>query len=147
MRKIYFVELSTPEREQLLALTRSRETNARRWHRARTLLLADRGRPDGELPDTEIAAALGCCVRTVERTRKRFAEEGLEATSSEAPRPGRAKKLSSKEEALLIATACSEAPDRRDRWTMRLLADRMVELTTHEVVSRELVRRTLKKTP
>lgn len=146
MSKIYVVELSTPEREQLLALTRSGETNARRWRRARTLLLADRGRPDGERPDSDIASALGCCVRTVERTRKRFVEEGLEAALSEAPRPGRSKKLDAGEEALLIATACSAPPEGRDRWTMRLLSAQMEALTPHEVVSRELVRRTLKKT-
>jgi hypothetical protein len=83
-------------------------------------------------------------VRTVERTRKRFAEDGLEAALS-APRPER-RKLVASEEALLIATACSEPPDDRDRWTMRLLSARMEALTPHDVVSRELVRRTLKNT-
>ena len=147
MSKIYVVELTDTEREKLFLLTRSGETKARRWRRARTLLLADRNRPGDERSDAEIAAALGCCVRTIERTRKRFVEEGLEAALSEAPRPGRAKKLSPKEEALLIATACTEPLEGRDRWTMRLLSAQMVELTAHEVVSRELVRRTLKKTP
>jgi hypothetical protein len=114
MSKIYVVELTDAQREHLLTLTRSGETNARRWRRARTLLLADRDRPEGERPDSEIASALGCFVRTVERTRKRFGEEGVEAALSEAPRPGRSKKLDADEEALLIATACTAPPEGRD---------------------------------
>lgn len=141
MTKKYVVNLSDQERQFLGDLTSKGQTKARRLRRARSLLLADEGHSD-----SYIAEALGCGRATVERTRTRCVEEGLEAALSESPRPGKAPKLDGAEEALLVALSCSEAPQGKLRWTTRLLADRRVELTEHEVVSRELVRRTLKKT-
>lgn len=141
MTKKYIVNLSGEERRYLRDLTTKGQTKARRLRRARTLLLTDEGHTDAF-----IAEALGCGHATVERTRQKAVEEGLEAALSEGPRSGKAKKLSGKEEALLVALACSDAPEGRSRWTIRLLADKMVELTEQETVSRELVRKTLKKT-
>lgn len=141
MTKKYVVNLSDEERRSLRDLTSKGQTKARRLRRARTLLLADEGHSD-----SFIAEAVGCGRATVERTRKRCVEEGLGAALSESPRPGSAPKLDGAEEAMLVALACSEAPGGRARWTIRLLSDKMIELTEHESVSRELVRRTLKKT-
>lgn len=141
MKRRYAVTLTDEEGRYLRHLTTRGQTNARRLRRARTLLLADEGHADAF-----IAEALGCGINTVERTRKRCVEEGLEAALSEKPRKGREPKLDGKEEALLVAVACSDAPEGKSRWTVRMLADKMVELTEHERVSRELVRRTLKKT-
>lgn len=141
MKRRYVVNLTDEERRYLRELTTKGQAKARRLRRARTLLLADAGRSDAF-----VSEALGCGINTVERTRKRCVEEGIEAALSERPRPGKAPKLDSAEEALLVAVACSDAPQGRSRWTMRLLSDKMVELTEHEAVSRELVRRTLKKT-
>lgn len=141
MNRKYLVTLSDEERQYLRDITTKGHTKARRLRRAHTLLLSDEG-----YSARFIAEALGCGTATVERTRQQCVEEGLEAALSEKPRPGRKPKLSGKEEALLVALACSEAPEGSARWTIRLLADKIVELTDHEVFSRESVRRTLKKT-
>lgn len=141
MTKKYTVNLSDEERRYLRDLTTKGQTKARRLRRARTLLLADEGRTDAF-----ISEALGCGHAIVERTRQRCVEEGLEAALLDKPRPAAAPKLSGKEEALLVALACSDAPEGRSRWTIRLLVDKMAELTEHTTVSRELVRRSLKKT-
>lgn len=141
MKKLYNVELTEAERTRLLLLIGSGESNARRLRRARTLLLADEGRTDAE-----IASALHIGTATVARTRKRISEEGLDASLSERPRPGGEPKLGPKEEAHLIALACSEPPEGRERWALRMLADRMVELGHVDELSYETVRRTLKKT-
>ena len=141
MNKRFHVKLSDDQDALLKQLTSKGHAQARRLRRARTLLLAHQGHTDAQ-----IAQALGVAVRTVERTRRRFAQEGLQAALSEKPRPGKAPKLTGKQEAVLVALACSEAPEGRQRWTMQLLADKMVELTAQESLSRETVRRTLKKT-
>ncbi len=141
MKKVYRVDLNEVERTQLLALINTGKSNARRLRRARTLLLADEGKTD-----REIAAALHIGPATGARTRQRFAQEGLEAALAERPRPGGEKKLSSRQEAFLIALACTEPPEGKARWALRMLADRMVELGTVEGLSYETVRRTLKKT-
>jgi transposase len=141
MAKKYIINLSEEERHYLRELTTKGQTKARRLRRARTLLLAGEGHAD-----SFVAQALGCGIATVERTRARCVEEGLEAALSERARPGAERKLTGKEEALLVALACSEAPEGVQRWTMQLLADKVVELTGHETLSRETVRRTLKKT-
>jgi transposase len=85
-------------------------------------------------------------IATVERVRKRFVEEGLEAALNERPRPGGQRKLDGKQEAFLIALACSTPPEGRRSWTMQLLADKLVELRVIDAISDETVRRTLKKT-
>jgi transposase len=117
------------------------KASARKLTRARLLLKAA-----DHKTDEEIAQALGIGIATVERTRQRFVERGL-AALSERPRPGKAPKLEAKAQARLIAEACSAAPDGRERWTLQLLADRVVTLGLAETYSDESVRRVLKKTP
>jgi transposase len=141
MKKLYTVDLTDTEREALLALIRSGTAGARRLRRARTLLLADEGKTD-----PQIASALHTGRATVARTRQRFAQEGLEAALAERPRPGGEPKLSPKQEALLVALACSKPPEGKQRWALRMLADRMVELGHVDELSYETVRRRLKKT-
>jgi len=137
----YVVQLTAEERERLRGLTRKGKTLARQVRRAQTLLLADEGRTD-----EQIAAALHAGHATVARTRQRFVEEGLEAALTERPRPGAAPKLSPKQQAFTIALACTKPPEGQLRWTMQLLADRLVELEVIPAISDESIRRLLKKT-
>jgi transposase len=141
MAKKYVVDLTQEERDSLRQLLRRGKAPVRRVNRARILLQADQGRTD-----EEIAHALQLGRSTVERTRKRFVEEGLEPALSERPRPGKARLLTGKQEAFLVALACSDPPDGRTRWTMQLLADRLIELKVVESITDETVRRLLKKT-
>jgi transposase len=134
----YRVELSQAERGQLLALLSGGKHAARKLKRAQILLAADAGASDGE-----IAVGVAVGGSTVYRTKRRFVEGDLEAALSEEPRPGASRKLSGKEEALLVATACSSPPAGRARWTLELLAGALVALTEHEELSRETVRRRL----
>lgn len=140
-KKKYLVNLSTEERQDLLDLTSKGNLNARKFKRAMILLKADEG-----LADPHIMAALNISRPCVERVRQRFVVEGVERALNENPRPGQKRKLDGRAEATLIATACSEAPAGHDHWTLRLLADKLVELKMVEAVSHETVRRTLKKT-
>jgi transposase len=141
MNKIkYVVTLKDEEKEQLLALIKSGQTKARKLNRAHILLLADEGKSDAE-----IAAALHLGKSTVYRTRKRLVEGNLEYALTERQRPGAKVKLSTKDEALLIALSKSTPPAGRTCWTMQLLADRLVELGEVEHISDETVRRILKK--
>ena len=139
--KRYVVDLTDTEREQLRALVSKGSASARKIRRARTLLLAAEGRTDGE-----VAAALQTGVATVERTRRRFVEEGLAAALVERARPGAAPKLTPKQQAFTIALACTKPPEGRERWTLQLLADRLVELEVIPDISDESIRRLLKKT-
>jgi len=134
----YRVELSEAERGALQALLSGGKRAARKLKRAQVLLAADAG-----VPDETIATSLDVGGSTVYRTKRRFVEGSLERALDEGPRPGAALKLSGKEEALLVATACSSPPEGRARWTLALLAGEMVRLTEHEHVSRETVRRRL----
>ena len=109
--------------------------------RALILLKADEG-----LSDPQIMDAVNVSRPTVERIRKRFVEGGLERALNEDPRPGQRRKLDGRAEAQLIAVACSRAPEGHDHWTLRLLADKLVQLEVVESISYETVRRTLKKT-
>jgi transposase len=140
MKKVYAVDLTPEEREELLGLLRGGQARVRKTNRARILLLAHEGRTD-----EEVAEALLTSVSTVERTRKRFVEGGLERALNESPRPGGKRKLTGKQEAYLVALACSDPPEGKKRWSMQLLADRLVELEIVEKISDETVRRTLKK--
>jgi len=140
MKKLHPVELTDDERRTLETLTQRGVAGARRIRRARSLLLADRG-----VPDRQVAAAVGCCVATVENTRRRFAAARLGALE-ERPRPGAAPKLDGKATAVLVGLACTAPPAGRATWTMQLLADRLVELDQVDAISDETVRRTLKKT-
>ena len=138
--KRYVVKLSEQEKKDLHALTHKGTCGVRKLRRAQMLLLADEG-----FTDEEIARALDGSVSTVERVRKRFVEEGLEATLSERPRPGARRKLDGRQEAYLVALACSDPPEGKKHWSMQLLADRLMELEIVEEISDETVRRTLKK--
>ena len=134
----YRVELSQDERDELTALLSGGTHAARKLKRAQILLAADAGAGD---EDIAISVAVG--GSTVYRTKRRFVEGNLQAALIEEPRPGAERKLSGKEEALLVATACSNPPEGRARWTLELLAGAMVTLTEHENLSRETVRRRL----
>ena len=140
MNKKYVVELSDEEREALRALTSRGTIGVRRYKRARALLAADAGETDAV-----IAAKVGVHPASLERLRKRCVEEGLAAALAERPRPGARRVLDGRQEAHLVALACTTPPGGRKRWTMRLLADRLVELRVVERISDETVRRTLKK--
>ena len=141
-KKIYHVDLTNDERLRLLDLIKSGEHSARKLNRARILLLADEGKTDREISD-----ALHTSVPTVQRTRKRFVEGNLEGALNERPRLGGrlSKKLNAKGEAMLEMLAQSEPPAGRKRWTLQLLADRLVELKIVDSISYETVRTELKK--
>jgi hypothetical protein len=147
--KKYLVTLTAEERTQLGRLLSSGRRSARTLTRARILLKADQAGDGPGWDDGRIADALGCGRRTVERVRQRFVESGVTAALHHGPqaRPSRAPVLDGAAEARLIAVACSEAPDARKAWTLRMLADKLVELEVVESVSRATVRRVLKKTP
>jgi transposase len=134
----YRVDLSDTERAQLTALLNGGKHAARKIKRAQILLAADAG-----VSDEVIASSLSVGGSTVYRTKRRFVQGNLELALSEEARPGATRKLSGKETALLIATACSNPPEGRKRWTLDLLAGAMVRLTEHEELSRETVRRRL----
>jgi transposase len=134
----YRVELSQTERAELTALLSGGKQAARKLKRAQILLAADAG-----AGDDDIAISVGVGGSTVYRTKQRFVLGNIEAALSEQPRPGAGRKLSGKEEALLVATACSKPPAGRARWTLELLAGEMVRLTAHDSLSRETVRRRL----
>lgn len=139
--KKHLVKLTDDERAELNGLTRKGQVNARVMKRAQVLLKADAG-----LGDPAIMAALDVSRPCVERIRKRFAAGRLKQAVYDAPRPGAKRRLDGKQEARLIAEACSKAPDGRAHWTLQLLADRAVALGLSEQLSRETVRRVLKKT-
>jgi len=133
------IRLSDIERLELKAIIGKGKRRVRIIRRAQTLLWSDAGKAD-----SEIAQLHGVTPLTVANTRKRWVKE---KSLEDKPRPGRVKKLGGKQEAFLVALACSDAPDGFERWTMQLLADKLVELSViDEPVSDETVRRTLKKT-
>ena len=139
--KKYIVDLSVEEREELLELISKGKPGARKMKRAQILLKADEG-----LKDKEIVAALNTSRPTVERIRKRLVEGGLEKALNEDSRPGQKTKLDGRQEAYLVALTCSEPPEGHLAWSLRLLADKLVELAVVGSISHETVRRTLKKT-
>ena len=135
------VDLADEEREHLLGLISKGKRGARTLARARVLLKADEG-----MTDDDVAAAVNVGYATVGRVRRRFVEEGLEGALKEGPWPGAKPKLNERQCAHVIAVACSEAPEGHDHWTLRLLADKVVELGFAESYSHEAVRQALKKT-
>jgi transposase len=139
--KRYRVDVADDERGRLVAFATKGAASARELRRARILLLAAEDRLGAE-----VAAAVGCCVATVERVRRRCAEEGVEAALRDRTRPGAAPLLDGEAEALLVALACADGPAGRGTWTMQLLADRLVALGAVGRIFDETVRRTLKKT-
>jgi transposase len=126
----YRGELSQAERDELTAMLSKGKRAARKLKRAQILLAADAG-----CSDEQIAREVAVGGSTVYRTKRRFVEGNLERALSEEPRPGAERKLTGKEEALLVATACASPPEGRARWTLELLAGAMVELTEHESLS------------
>ena len=134
----YRVDLSDAERTQLAALLNGGKHAARKIKRAQILLAADAG-----VSDEVIANGVSVGASTVYRTKRRCVEGNLDLALSEEARPGAPRKLSGKQTALLVATACSHPPGGRKRWTLDLLAGAMVRLTEHPEISRETVRRRL----
>jgi hypothetical protein len=140
VNKKYIVELTPEERAQLQALTRKGTPGVRRYKRAVALLCADAGDADAV-----IAMKAGLHPVSIERVRKRCVEEGVDGALNDRPRPGAARKLDGRGEAYLLALACTAPPDGQRRWTMQLLADRLVERQLVDAISDETVRRTLKR--
>lgn len=146
MEKRYRVTLTEDERQDLESMVSVGKAAARKLVRARILLLADQAVGGPAKGDPDIADALGCGRATIDRVRKQFVEEGLEAVLN--PKPSTRvyeRRLDGKAEAHLVAIVCGAPPEGRARWTLRLLADRMVGLGYVESVSHEAVRQTLKK--
>jgi transposase len=139
--KQHHVQLTAAERQELEQMVRRGKHSARELTRARILLKAEEG-----LRAEDIAEAVETSVATIERVRQRFGAVRL-GTLTDRPRRGRRPVLEVKGEARLIAEACSTAPGGRERWTLQLLADRVVELQLAESCSKDTVRRVLKKTP
>ena len=140
-KKKYIVSLESDEHKDLLAMTKSGKLSARRLNRIHILLQAA-----DSADDKMIASSLHIGTATVARIRQRFVEGGVEHALTEDHRLGGKRKLDDKQEAFLIATACSAPPEGRKTWTMQLLADRLVQIKTIDTISDETVRRTLKKT-
>ena len=147
MKKVFVVRLTDEERLELESLIRTGKASALTLARARILLKADQGDKGEAWTDGEIAQALEVAPKTVFNIRRRWVEEGLEAalTRKKQEHPSRRRKLDGKAEAKLVATCCGPAPEGRARWTVRLLANTLVELEAVESISPETVRRTLKK--
>jgi transposase len=141
MAKKYIVDLTQAERSHLESITKTGKHKARSITRANILLMANEG-----YLDSEIASTLRVNVSTVERTREKFVVGGLEYAIQDRPHPPKSRKLDGKQEAFLIATACSNPPEGRNNWTMQLLADRLINLGIVDSISDETVRQTLKKT-
>jgi len=146
MKKKYPVILDSSEREYLRSLIAVGTAPARKLTHARILLKADQSQEGPAWVDEEVAQAVEVSQPTVCRVRKQYFEEGLEAALNRRP-PNREyhRKLDGEQEARLVALACSEPPEGQARWSLRLLADRMVELSVVEDISYQTVRRTLKK--
>lgn len=146
--KKYKVTLTAEERNSLQDLIAAGKAAAQKLTHARILLKADATPGGPAWTDGRIAEAVEVNVATVERVRQRFVEQGLDAALSRKPqdRPSRQRKLDGRAEARLIALACAEPPEGRACWTLRLLADRLVELEVVDTVSTETVRQVLKKT-
>lgn len=145
----YVVRLDPEQRARLNDLARTGSAPARKLAHARVLLLADAGHPDGQRPDTYIAAALGLHVNAVAKVRRRFVRDGeapaLDRKRREAPPVP--PKVDGRVEAHLVAICCSRAPEGRARWTLELLAGELVRRKLVGSISVETVRRALKKTP
>jgi len=147
MKKKYIVELTEEERQTLLQLVSVGKASARKLTHARILLKADSSSAGPNWQDSKISQALDVGTATIERVRRRFVEEGLEAAlNNRKPNRQYQRKLDGDGEAHLIALVCSQTPQGYQRWTLQLLADRMVELGYVNSLSYETVRRTLKKT-
>lgn len=148
MSQHVIVTLSSEQREHLSGLTRSGNAPARVQTRARILLLADRspGNPAGRQTYPQISAALQVCAPTISATCRRFVLDGMEAALYEKPRPGQTPKITGEVEAQLVLLACSDPPEGFARWTMQMLADKLVELRLVTSITDSAVCDRLKKT-
>jgi len=135
------VKLKPKERKLLKRLISKGTEKARKITRARILLLADEGKTD-----TKIIEALKIARNTIRAVRSRYVQEGMEAAINEQPRSGAPKKFTGRQRAKITAIACSEPPEGRNRWTLRLIADKVVELKIADDISHQTVKRVLKKT-
>jgi transposase len=139
--KQFRVELSEQERQQLQKIVRFGKDKARKITRCRILLLADKGKTDQEISD-----ALNVCLATIFNIRRRYCQGGLERAISEEARSGQPPKFKGKSMAKITALACSKPPEGRAKWSLRLLADRVIELDIVETISHVSVYNILKKT-
>lgn len=139
-KKVYIVDLTEEERSYLLDFVKHGRSSARKYNRARILLLSDEDKSD-----REIAEVLHSGTATVQRIRQRFVEGNLDGALNERPRLGGKKKLDEKGEAILETLAQSKPPAGRKRWTLQLLADRLVEMNVVDRISYETVRHEVKK--
>ena len=145
--KRYRVRLTEEERKELDGQVNTGTGSGRRLRRARILLMADEAQAGGGWCDAEIAKALGAHPRTVEQVRERCVTAGIEAALTHTrPKRKRPRVLDGTGEARLVQLACSAAPDGQEQWTLKMLADKLVEFEVVERISRETVRTTLKKT-
>ena len=145
-KKKYIVDLTNSEKEELEQLTNKGKIAAYKMNHARILLLADINQQGGGWTDIQISEALNIGQATIERVRKRFVEEGMESAIGRREQKNRRSKIiDGEKEAYLIAIACSETPTGQAKWTLQMLSDKMVELQYVEKVSRETIRKTLKK--
>ncbi|MDB9541845.1 IS630 family transposase, partial [Microcystis aeruginosa CS-1036] len=145
-KKKYIVDLTDSERTELEQLTKKGKIAAYKMNHARILLLADVNQQEGGWTDSKISEALNVAQATIERVRKRFVESGIESSLTRKKQEHRrAKIIDGEKEAYLIAIACSETPTGRAKWTLQMLADKMVELEYVEKISRETIRKTFKK--
>ena len=146
-KKKYIVDLTESERADLEQLSNKGKIAAYKMNHARILLLADINRKQGGWTDLKISDALNIALATIERVRKRFVEEGIESALNRREQKNRRRKIiDGEKEAYLVAIACSETPTGHARWTVQMLADKMVELKYVKKVSKETIRQTLKKT-
>ena len=145
--KKYRIRLTTDEQQELKALVSRGRTVAYKQTHARILLMSDEAREDGGMKDADISGALGVGLSMVERVRRRCVEEGIESALNRKKQLRRRQKiLDGEREARLIAMACGEPPEGRASWTLKLLADQLVECEVVETISTETVRQVLKKT-
>lgn len=140
VNKKYVVKLTTEDREFLQHFISGGKRSAREFQRAWILLLADKGKID-----VEISELLNVSLRTVERIRTKYVTDGLESAIQDKPRPGQPRKLSSSQEAHIIAIACSDAPEGRERWTLELLREEAIKRSIVDNISTEPIRILLKK--
>ena len=147
MAKRYRVELAETERTELKQLTRRNRTGAKKFIHARTLLLCDSGPHGPAWPNARVAEALGVTSRTVENTKRRLVEGGMDVALNRKKRetPPRESIFDGAKEARLIALACSSPPEGRKRWTVRLLAEQLVLLEVFDHISKSSVQNALKK--
>ena len=147
MKKVFVVRLTETERSELDALVRKGKASALTIARARILLKVDQGEDAEAQTDAQVAEALSVTAKTVFNVRRRWVEEGLEAALCRKKQicPSRPRKLDGEAEAKLVATCCGPVPQGRARWTLRMLAGKLVELEVVDCISPETVRSTLKK--